>query len=50
MKANRPVPDWNPTSPEVQRDQRAAYDAMRLTSSGAQASTSVPVRRWQSWK
>lgn len=21
--------DWNPTSPEVQRDQRAAYDAMR---------------------
>jgi len=28
-KNNRPEPDWNPTAPEVQRDQRAAYDAMR---------------------
>ena len=26
---NSPQPDWNPTSPEVQRDQRAAYDEMR---------------------
>jgi len=26
---NRPTPDWDPTSPEVQRDQRAAYDEMR---------------------
>lgn len=25
----RPAPDWNPTSPEVLRDPRAAYDAMR---------------------
>lgn len=25
----RPQPDWDPASPEVQRDQRAAYDAMR---------------------
>lgn len=24
-----PQPDWDPTAPEVQRDQRAAYDAMR---------------------
>lgn len=30
IQASRPEPDWNPTSPEVQRDQRAAYDAMRL--------------------
>lgn len=29
MNTSRPEPDWNPTSPEVQRDQRAAYDAMR---------------------
>ncbi len=29
MKADRPEPDWNPISPEVLRDQRAAYDAMR---------------------
>lgn len=29
MKANRPEPDWNPTSREVLRDQRAAYDEMR---------------------
>lgn len=28
-KNNRPRPDWNPTSPEVLRDQRAAYDEMR---------------------
>ena len=27
--ANRPAPDWDPTAPEVLRDQRAAYDAMR---------------------
>jgi cytochrome P450 len=26
---NQPQPDWNPTSPEVLRDQRAAYDEMR---------------------
>lgn len=26
---NRPQPDWNPTSAEVMRDQRAAYDEMR---------------------
>lgn len=26
---DRPQPDWDPTSPEVQRDQRAAYDEMR---------------------
>lgn len=26
---DRPQPDWNPTSPEIQRDQRAAYDEMR---------------------
>lgn len=26
---NRPQPDWNPTSPEVVRDQRAAYDEVR---------------------
>lgn len=26
---SRPEPDWNPTSAEVQRDQRAAYDDMR---------------------
>jgi cytochrome P450 len=26
---NQPQPDWNPTSPEVLRDQRAAYDKMR---------------------
>jgi len=26
---DRPTPDWDPTSPEVQRDQRAAYDEMR---------------------
>ena len=26
---NRPAPDWDPTAPEVLRDQRAAYDAMR---------------------
>lgn len=26
---NSPQPDWNPTSPEVLRDQRAAYDEMR---------------------
>jgi cytochrome P450 len=25
----RPQPDWDPTSPEVLRDQRAAYDQMR---------------------
>jgi len=25
----QPKPDWDPTSPEVQRDQRAAYDEMR---------------------
>lgn len=25
----RPQPNWNPTSPEIQRDQRAAYDEMR---------------------
>lgn len=29
MKAGLPETDWNPTSPEVQRDQRAAYDEMR---------------------
>lgn len=29
MKAGRPETDWNPTSPEVQRDQRAAFDEMR---------------------
>ena len=29
MKVNRPEPDWNPTSREVLRDQRAAYDEMR---------------------
>ncbi len=29
MKVNRPEPDWNPTSREVRRDQRAAYDEMR---------------------
>lgn len=29
MKVNRPEPDWNPTSQEVLRDQRAAYDEMR---------------------
>jgi cytochrome P450 len=28
-KNNRPQPDWSPTSPEVMRDQRAAYDEMR---------------------
>jgi len=28
-KNNRPQPDWNPTSREIQRDQRAAYDEMR---------------------
>lgn len=28
-KPDRPQPDWDPTSPEVQRDQRAAYDNMR---------------------
>ena len=28
-KHNQPQPDWNPTSPEVQRDQCAAYDEMR---------------------
>ena len=27
--SNRPTPDWDPTSPEIQRDQRAAYDEMR---------------------
>lgn len=27
--SDRPEPDWNPTSPDVLRDQRAAYDAMR---------------------
>ncbi len=27
--SDRPQPDWNPLSPEVQRDQRAAYDEMR---------------------
>lgn len=27
--SDRPQPDWDPTSPEVLRDQRAAYDAMR---------------------
>ena len=26
---NSPQPDWNPTSPEVLRDQRTAYDEMR---------------------
>jgi len=26
---DRPQPDWNPISPEVLRDQRAAYDEMR---------------------
>lgn len=26
---DRPQPDWNPTSPEVLRNQRAAYDEMR---------------------
>lgn len=26
---NSPQPDWNPTSPEVLHDQRAAYDEMR---------------------
>jgi cytochrome P450 len=26
---NRPQPDWNPTSAEMLRDQRAAYDEMR---------------------
>jgi cytochrome P450 len=26
---DRPQPDWDPTSAEVQRDQRAAYDEMR---------------------
>ncbi|MCW5552093.1 MAG: cytochrome P450 [Verrucomicrobiae bacterium] len=30
MKTSRPEPGWNPTSPEVKRNQRAAYDAMRL--------------------
>ena len=29
MSTSHPEPDWNPTSPEVQRDQRAAYDEMR---------------------
>jgi cytochrome P450 len=29
VKPGRPRPDWDPLSPEVQRDQRAAYDAMR---------------------
>lgn len=29
IENNRPQPDWNPTSPEIQRDQRAAYDEMR---------------------
>jgi cytochrome P450 len=29
MKASHPQPDWNPISPEVLGDQRAAYDAMR---------------------
>ena len=28
-KHSQPQPDWDPTSPEVQRDQRAAYDEMR---------------------
>jgi hypothetical protein len=28
-KNKHPQPDWNPTSPEVQRDQRTAYDEMR---------------------
>ncbi|MFN8626741.1 MAG: cytochrome P450 [Candidatus Binatia bacterium] len=27
--SDRPQPDWNPLAPEVQRDQRAAYDDMR---------------------
>lgn len=29
MKPSPPPPDWDPTSPAVQRDQRAAFDAMR---------------------
>lgn len=29
IKTSPPEPDWNPTTPEVQRDQRAAYDGMR---------------------
>lgn len=29
MNSSRPEPDWDPLAPEVQRDQRAAYDAMR---------------------
>ncbi len=28
-KDSTPQPDWDPTSPEVMRDQRAAYDEMR---------------------
>lgn len=28
-KQSQPQPDWDPTCPEVQRDQRAAYDEMR---------------------
>src|SRR5215831_16976572 len=27
--SSQPKADWDPTSPEVQRDQRAAYDEMR---------------------
>ena len=29
IKTSPPEPDWNPTTPEVQRDQRAAYDVVR---------------------
>lgn len=28
-ESDRPPPDWDPVSPEVLRDQRSAYDAMR---------------------
>jgi cytochrome P450 len=29
IENDRPQPDWNPTSPEIQRDQRFAYDEMQ---------------------
>ncbi len=29
VKSDRPIPDWDPTSPAVQRDQRAAFDDLR---------------------
>ena len=28
-KQSQPQPDWDPASPEVQRDQRSSYDEMR---------------------